>query len=105
MMGRTNARVLPVPVWAVATKSRPASAGAIACACTGVGWTKPCFARLLLRGADSESSEKFFIFDLRKRIGEPTTGYGRGVCGSTSNRLQYSASERFLPGDLGFQHR
>ena len=59
--GRTNANVLPVPVWAVATRSRPANAGGMDWACTGVGWAKPCLARLLFSGAERESSEKFII--------------------------------------------
>ena len=59
--GRTNARVFPVPVCAVATRSRPASAGSIARACTGVGSVKPCFLRLLFKRAERESSEKLFI--------------------------------------------
>ena len=46
IIGIANARVFPVPVCAVATTSWPASAGGIACACTGVGVTKRCFARL-----------------------------------------------------------
>ena len=61
-MGRTNARVFPVPVCAVATTSRPSSAGPMARAWMGVGCVKPCFARLLFNGAESENSEKLFIF-------------------------------------------
>src|SRR5215510_5462574 len=59
--GRTNASVLPVPVCAVATTSRPASAGSMVCACTGVGVVKLCFARLLCRRAESGKSLKLFI--------------------------------------------
>src|SRR5579864_2959349 len=62
MMGRTNASVLPVPVCAVATTSRPASAGPMAKAWTGVGSVKPCLTRLLFNGAESENSQKLFIF-------------------------------------------
>src|SRR5580698_9066379 len=78
-MGRTNASVLPVPVCAVATKSRPAIAGSMACAWTGVGSIKPCLARLLLRGADKGSSEKLFICcfaDENRRADYQTKGEG-----------------------------
>ena len=61
MRGSTKASVLPVPVWAVATTSRPANAGSIAWACTGVISVKPFFEILLLRGAERESSENFVI--------------------------------------------
>ncbi len=85
--GRTNARVFPVPVCAVATRSRPASAGSIARACTGVGSVKPCFLRLLIKRAERESSEKLFIYVcvfVRRGISEPTTDDGRGGCGLAS---------------------
>ena len=79
MMGRTNASVLPVPVCAVATTSRPASAGSMACAWTGVGSTKPCFARLLFRRAERGNSEKLFICDFaeeNRRADYQTEGEG-----------------------------
>src|SRR5271155_1000084 len=59
--GRTNASVLPVPVCAVATTSRPSSAGGIDSDCTGVGVTKPFCARFVCRTADTGNSEKVFI--------------------------------------------
>src|SRR5580700_10226392 len=61
IMGRTKARVLPVPVWAVATTSRPASAGSIDWACTAVGSVKPFLNRLLFTRAEILNSEKLFI--------------------------------------------
>src|SRR6185437_6682836 len=60
-IGRRNARVLPVPVCAVATTSRPSRAGGIACACTGVGWTNPLRVKLLCSVALRVSSENLFI--------------------------------------------
>ena len=65
-MGSTNASVLPVPVCAVATKSRPSSAGSMASSWMGVGWTKPCLDRLLFRRADKGKSEKLFMCNLRR---------------------------------------
>src|SRR5271165_3068970 len=60
-IGTTNARVLPVPVCAVATMSRPSRAGGMDCACTGVGVTKPCLPKLLRRTELNDNSEKVFI--------------------------------------------
>src|SRR5580700_2895088 len=80
MMGRTNASVLPVPVCAVATTSRPASAGSMAWDWTGVGSLKPFFNRLLCRRAERGNSEKLFIFEFCG--GESTSRLpngGRGV--------------------------
>src|SRR5580704_18020417 len=68
IIGRTNASVLPVPVCAVATTSRPASAGSIDWAWTAVGSVKPFLNRLLFTRAEIENSEKLFIFCLRRRI-------------------------------------
>src|ERR1700732_1400621 len=70
MSGRTNASVFPVPVCAVATTLRPASAGSIACACTGVGSVKPNLLRLLFSCADRVSSEKLFIYKLCGRLNQ-----------------------------------
>ncbi len=39
--GSVNAAVLPVPVWAEATRSRPLRTNGMACCCTGVGVSKP----------------------------------------------------------------
>ena len=60
-IGRTKASVLPVPVWAVATTSWPASAGGMACDWTGVGSTKLFLTRLLFKIGDRESSLNVFI--------------------------------------------
>src|SRR5580704_18750053 len=68
IIGRTNASVLPVPVCAVATTSRPASAGSIDWAWTAVGSVKPFLNRLLFTRAEIENSEKLFIVCLRRRI-------------------------------------
>src|ERR1700733_1807383 len=68
MIGRTNASVLPVPVCAVATTSRPASAGSIDWAWTAVGSVKPFLNRLLFTRAEIENSEKLFIVYVRRRI-------------------------------------
>src|SRR3954468_3197849 len=71
-IGRRNARVLPVPVCAVATTSRPSRAGGIACACTGVGMTNPLRVKLLCSDALRVSSENLFIQFLGgKEISEP----------------------------------
>ena len=40
-MGRANAAVLPVPVWANPRTSRPFKANGIACCWMGVGLVKP----------------------------------------------------------------
>src|SRR5580692_943517 len=70
--GRTKARVLPVPVCAVATISWPASAGEIVLDCTAVGCTKLCRARLACKTGDNEISENVFIQKFAKEISEPT---------------------------------
>src|SRR5260370_6875553 len=70
--GRTKARVLPVPVCAVATTSWPASAGEIVCDCTAVGCTKALRARLVCNSGDNESSEKVFIQSFAKEISDQT---------------------------------
>src|SRR5580692_5253138 len=59
--GSTKASVLPVPVCAVATTSRPSSAGGIDSDCTGVGVTKLFWARFACKTADTGNSEKVFI--------------------------------------------
>src|SRR5271166_3405602 len=59
--GSRKASVLPVPVCAVATTSRPSSAGGIASDCTGVGVTKLFCARFVCKTADTGNSEKVFI--------------------------------------------
>src|SRR5450631_4525977 len=59
--GIANARVLPVPVCAVATTSRPSMSGGIACAWTGVGVTNSFLARLFRNAEQRLSSEKCFI--------------------------------------------
>jgi hypothetical protein len=51
---------LPVPVCAVATTSRPSSAGGIAPACTGVGVTKFTAARRFCTRGERDSSENNF---------------------------------------------
>ena len=58
MMGMANARVLPVPVWAVATTSRPSSNGGMASAWTGVGVTNSFFSRLCRNAEQRLSSVK-----------------------------------------------
>src|SRR5277367_3797964 len=59
--GIENASVLPVPVCAVATTSRPSISGGIACAWTGVGVTNSFLARLFRNAEQRLSSEKSFI--------------------------------------------
>src|SRR5277367_3484045 len=61
MTGIANARVLPVPVGAVATTSRPSMRGGMACAWTGVGVTNSFLARLFRNAEQRLSSEKCFI--------------------------------------------
>src|SRR6185312_1111933 len=56
--GMENARVLPVPVCAVTTTSRPSIMGGIACACTGVGVTNWFLSRLLRNAEQRLRSEK-----------------------------------------------
>src|SRR5271168_2673461 len=59
--GIENARVLPVPVCAVATTSRPSMSGGMACAWTGVGVTNSFRARLFRKAEQRLSSVKCFI--------------------------------------------
>src|SRR3954453_13541821 len=59
--GIENARVLPVPVCAVATTSRPSMRGGMACAWTGVGVTNSFLARLFRNAEQRFNSEKSFI--------------------------------------------
>src|ERR1035437_8466677 len=59
--GSTKASVLPVPVCAVATTSRPSRAGGIDSDCTGVGVTKLFCARLVCKTADTGNSKKVLI--------------------------------------------
>src|ERR1019366_2865701 len=61
MTGMANARVLPVPVCAVATTSRPSSSGGMAWAWTGVGVTNSFLARLFRNAEQRLSSVKWFI--------------------------------------------
>src|ERR1700735_2492446 len=98
MMGRTNASVLPVPVCAVATKSRPASAGSMASSWMGVGWTKPCLDRLLLSRADRGNSEKLFICNFAE--GETTSRLPVRAEGD-SDQLPVSLSIARLEAGMG----
>src|SRR5580698_2204666 len=59
--GMENAKVLPVPVCAVATTSRPSRSGGMACAWTGVGVTNSFFSRLFRNAEQRLSSEKCCI--------------------------------------------
>src|SRR5665213_1321247 len=59
--GIENARVLPVPVCAVATTSRPSMSGGMACAWTGVGVTNSFLSRLFRNAEQRLSSEKCCI--------------------------------------------
>ena len=59
--GIRNARVLPVPVWAVAITSVPVSACGMAAACTGVGVTKRDVLSFSFKEGEIESSEKLSI--------------------------------------------
>ena len=61
MMGRRNASVLPVPVWAVAMTSLPSSACGIAAACTGVGMENFAAMSRSFKEGDRVSSEKLCI--------------------------------------------
>src|SRR5579871_594522 len=69
--GIENARVLPVPVCAVATTSRPSMSGGIACAWTGVGVTNSFLWRLFRNAEQRLSSEKCFINCVRFLLREP----------------------------------
>src|SRR5271163_3526081 len=106
-MGSPNASVLPVPVCAVATRSRPRMAGGIACACTGVGSLKFCFARLPRRTVLLTRSVKLFIqtflffFRTRKDQLRPLTTRGDPLLRETRHRricfylqVKYSASPK-----------
>jgi hypothetical protein len=58
MIGRPKAAVLPEPVWAMATMSRPARCGGIACAWIGFGVTMPAAAADLRSGPEIPSAAK-----------------------------------------------
>jgi hypothetical protein len=73
--GTRKARVLPVPVWAVARTSRPARAGGIAAAWTGVGIVMLAEARFPCKTGERDSSKKVFIQELRTdQVGLQTAG-------------------------------
>ena len=57
-MGTTKAAVLPVPVWAQPSMSRPCRAGAMAFAWMGVGVTKPIRAKSSSSGPDRPKDSK-----------------------------------------------
>src|SRR3569623_277967 len=63
--GMENARVLPVPVCAVATTARPSMSGGMACAWTGVGVTNSFLTRLFRNAEQRLSSEKCCIKSVR----------------------------------------
>src|SRR5665213_1697313 len=72
--GIENARVLPVPVCAVATTSRPSMSGGMASAWTGVGVTNSFLSRFFRNAEQRLNSEKCFINCVRfflRRIGLP----------------------------------
>src|SRR5580698_8129333 len=69
--GIENARVLPVPVCAVATTSRPSMSGGMVCAWTGVGVTNSFLSRLFRNAEQRLSSEKCFINCARFFLWEP----------------------------------
>src|SRR5262249_44120829 len=59
--GIKNARVLPVPVWAVAITSLPSRACGMAAACTGVGVENRAVVSRSFNEEDIDSSEKLCI--------------------------------------------
>src|SRR5580698_6522299 len=67
--GMENAKVLPVPVCAVATTSRPSRSGGMACAWTGVGVTNSFLSRLFRNAEQRLSSEKCCINCVRFFLG------------------------------------
>src|SRR5437879_11326459 len=72
--GTRNASVLPVPVWAVAITSLPASACGIAAACTGVGTENRAALSRSFKEGDIESSEKLCILlSCRRRLSQQHT--------------------------------
>src|SRR5258706_667884 len=80
-MGRTNAAVLPLPVIAQASRSRPSIAGGIASVWMGVGRVKPSSLTPLRRSGWSWNDEKDMGFWIRfqersVREGGPEEGSG-----------------------------
>ena len=64
--GIRKASVLPVPVWARASTSRPFSRAGIACCCTGMGVLIPIFCKFSLTlGSMFICSKKVLIFYLK----------------------------------------
>ena len=80
-MGSTKPAVLPVPVWAQASTSRPASAGGITSRCTGVGvvysWSMTARTSAVERPSSVNGDAA-----TRARSSAVAAGAGRGACRS-----------------------
>jgi len=77
--GIENARVLPVPVCAVATMSRPSMSGGMACARTGIGVTNSFLSRLFCNAEQRLSSEKCCINCVRFFLRRNETRRSQGM--------------------------
>src|SRR5271157_6514281 len=88
--GIENARVLPVPVCAVATTSRPSMSGGMACAWTGVGMKNSFLARFFCKAEQRLSSVKWFI-DCVQFFRARDLAFG-GLGGSRAERAEAQAA-------------
>ena len=90
--GRTKASVFPVPVSAVATRSRPASAGSMARAWTGVSSVKFCLLRLVCKTEGQREFRESFHSEFRFREEQPASQLPMGERGLRIDfsRFEYS---------------
>ena len=98
-IGRAKAAVLPVPVWAMPSTSRPASAGGIACAWIGVGAVYCAPATAFSNGMERPRSEKevMQVFQVRPRAAPLRAWHGPSR--SAGPRTGANVRGKQLPGD------
>src|SRR5574344_2396963 len=99
MMGMAKAAVLPVPVWAMPSKSRPLSATGIACSCIGVGFSYFFSARAFSIGSEIFNSLNvilyFMILIHRLHIPCSSTG-GANIANKIRGRSRDALPARIL---------
>src|ERR1700712_5396975 len=104
IIGIRKLRVLPVPVDAVARMSLPSSAGGMAFACTGVGFTKPAWERRDFRESEMLKSVKRTSVASGRLVDFPVTVavWLVAVCCSVGSRI---AEVKIGPYGVGVAHR
>src|SRR5580700_6028047 len=99
--GIENAKVLPVPVCAVATTSRPSMSGGMACAWTGVGVTNSYLSRLFRNAEQRLNSENCCINCVRFILRRTGTLSVFRIAGLTKyTRLETHAQLHQVRGNL-----